>query len=301
MLRTFFCNRFQWHFQSYIHTNASASSPSQMLKKKVMQMKKVKKYKAQEVVVKVPESKAFLDTATVPMVLTAVAIALFMKLLMMYDDSQEQERIESKARKAPPEQGTVRMLSREEWEEIQEVRPRTPFESKIARPNARIRTGDPLHVDDVKDWSIDVLTDAFTRVEESIQHNLKYENLKSQAKVFQVHLETTKKSLSASKKMKESIVLVNKQNNTLKQIIKENGMDVEILFKAKATADPYLASHGDASKEEEAIINNLNIITEDLVCSGIIEAKNIVGKSITEVATEIEKESASGCGELVND
>jgi len=42
-------------------------------------------------------------------------------------------------------QGTVRMLSREEWEEMREVRPRTPFESKLARPNARIRTGEPVH------------------------------------------------------------------------------------------------------------------------------------------------------------
>lgn len=38
------------------------------------------------------------------------------------------------------------MLTREEWDEIREVRPRTPFESKLARPNARIRTGEPLHM-----------------------------------------------------------------------------------------------------------------------------------------------------------
>ena len=38
------------------------------------------------------------------------------------------------------------MLSREEWEEIREVRPRTPFESKLARPNARIRTGEPVRM-----------------------------------------------------------------------------------------------------------------------------------------------------------
>ncbi|KAI3958738.1 hypothetical protein MKX01_023414 [Papaver californicum] len=35
-------------------------------------------------------------------------------------------------------QGTVRMLSLEEWGEIQEVRPRIPFESKLARSNALI-------------------------------------------------------------------------------------------------------------------------------------------------------------------
>lgn len=54
--------------------------------------------------------------------------------------------IERKIKNAPPGQGTVRMLTREEWEEFREVRPRTPFESKLARPNARIRTGEPLHM-----------------------------------------------------------------------------------------------------------------------------------------------------------
>lgn len=53
--------------------------------------------------------------------------------------------IERKIKNAPPGQGSIRMLTREEWEEIQEVRPRTPFESKLARPNARIRTGESLH------------------------------------------------------------------------------------------------------------------------------------------------------------
>lgn len=38
------------------------------------------------------------------------------------------------------------MLNREEWERIREVRPRTPFESKLARPNARIRTDEPVHL-----------------------------------------------------------------------------------------------------------------------------------------------------------
>lgn len=63
------------------------------------------------------------------------------------------------------------MLSREEWDEIQEIRPRTPFESKLARPNARLRTGEPIHMEDVKDWTIDVVTDALTRVEETVKRN----------------------------------------------------------------------------------------------------------------------------------
>ncbi|KAH8489686.1 hypothetical protein H0E87_025059 [Populus deltoides] len=90
--------------------------------------------------VMVPESLSFLDTATMPMILTVVGTALFAKLLMMYDDSHSQEMIERKIKNAPVGQGTVRMLTREEWEEFREVRPRTPFESKLARPNARIRT-----------------------------------------------------------------------------------------------------------------------------------------------------------------
>lgn len=52
--------------------------------------------------------------------------------------------IERKIKNAPPGQGTVRMLEREEWDEFREVRPRTPFESKLARPNAQIRTGEPV-------------------------------------------------------------------------------------------------------------------------------------------------------------
>ncbi|XP_072972848.1 uncharacterized protein [Typha angustifolia] len=122
-----------------------------------------------EFFVATPESAAWLDTASMPMVLTAVAIALFAKVVMMYDESKAQERLERKIRKAPPEQGTVRMLTREEWDEIQEIRPRTPFESKLARPNARIRTGEPIHLEDVKDWTIDVITDALSRVEETVK------------------------------------------------------------------------------------------------------------------------------------
>ena len=63
-----------------------------------------------------------------------------------YDESKSQEMIERKIQNAPAGQGTVRMLTREEWEEIREVRPRTPFESKLARPNAQIRTEEPLHL-----------------------------------------------------------------------------------------------------------------------------------------------------------
>ncbi|XVF18459.1 hypothetical protein REPUB_Repub11eG0023300 [Reevesia pubescens] len=159
-------------FRRFLHT-LSRDGPSETLKKKVAEIEKMKKRrnpKKDQLFVEVPESRSFLDTATLPMVLTVAGIALFAKLLMMHDDSKSQEMIERKIKNAPLGQGTVRMLTREEWEEIREVRPRTPFESKLARPNARIRTGEPLHKEDLKNWTIDVLTDALTRAEDTAKH-----------------------------------------------------------------------------------------------------------------------------------
>ncbi|KAF5191762.1 Tnfaip3-interacting protein like [Thalictrum thalictroides] len=151
--------------------------PSETLKKEIakleMKRKKMKILKKDDLFVEVRESTAYLDTMKLPMVLTFVAVALFAKLLMMYDESKSQEMIERKIRNAPAGQGTTRMLSREEWDEIQEVRPRTPFESKMARPNARLRTDETIRKEDLKDWSIDVLTDALTRAEEIVRRTSK--------------------------------------------------------------------------------------------------------------------------------
>ncbi|GER40371.1 RING/U-box superfamily protein, partial [Striga asiatica] len=106
--------------------------------------RKTRNPRKNKLLVDVPESKKFLHTATMPMILTVVGTALFSKLLMMYDHSTEQEWIERKIKETPG-LSSVRVLTREEWDAIQEVRPRTPFESKIACPNAKIRTGEPLH------------------------------------------------------------------------------------------------------------------------------------------------------------
>ncbi|KAK9725103.1 hypothetical protein RND81_05G122800 [Saponaria officinalis] len=156
-----------------LHT-ISHECPSETLKKKVSDLhkqRKVRNWKKDEFFVETPESMAYLDTATMPMILTCVGVALFAKLLMMYDESRSQELIERKIKNAPPGQGTVRMLSREEWDEIREIMPRTPFESKFARPNARIRTPEGPKKEDVKDWAIDVLMDAVTRTEDSVRHH----------------------------------------------------------------------------------------------------------------------------------
>ncbi|KAL2252227.1 uncharacterized protein LOC105167409 [Sesamum indicum] len=157
------------YFCKNLHT-LSRDGPSDTLRRKVAELEKKRKKrnpKKNQLLVDVPESRSFLDTATMPMLLTVVGIALFAKLLMMHDEATSQERIERKIKNAPAGQGTVRMLTREEWDEIQEVRPTTPFESKLSRPNARIRTGEPLHLEDVKDWTVDMLTDALTRAEET--------------------------------------------------------------------------------------------------------------------------------------
>ncbi|XP_052167042.1 uncharacterized protein LOC127783924 [Oryza glaberrima] len=150
---------------------AADGSPGSLLRRKVAERERARRRprdpSRDEFFVATPESLAWLDSASLPMVLTAAAIALFTKLLMMEHDATDQERGERKIKNSHPDQGKVRMLTREEWDEIQEVRPRTPFESKLARPHARIRTGEPVRLEDVKDWATDMIMDAFTRAEES--------------------------------------------------------------------------------------------------------------------------------------
>ncbi|WVZ21735.1 hypothetical protein V8G54_000279 [Vigna mungo] len=148
--------------------------PTEALKRRALELEKKRKMRQpkskDQFIVTVPESLKYLDTATIPMVVAAVGIALFAKLLMMYDESKSQELLERKIKNAPEGQGTVRMVTREEWEKFREIRPRTPFESTFSRPNSRIRTGEPLRMEDVKDWTTDVLMDALHRVEEYGKH-----------------------------------------------------------------------------------------------------------------------------------
>ena len=68
-----------------MHTT-SHEAASERLKRLVadfQRKKKTRNLKKNEVFVEVPESLSFLDTATMPMMLTAVGVALFAKLLMM--------------------------------------------------------------------------------------------------------------------------------------------------------------------------------------------------------------------------
>ncbi|KAH0743623.1 hypothetical protein KY290_031616 [Solanum tuberosum] len=96
-------------FRRQLHTLSREFGPSETLKRKVAELKVKKKWKdprKNQLFVQVPDSRSFLDTATMPVILTVVGTALFAKLLMM---------------NAPAGQGTVRMLTREEWESVQEV------------------------------------------------------------------------------------------------------------------------------------------------------------------------------------
>lgn len=64
----------------------SHDRPSDTLKRKVAELEKKRKRRhpnKDDLYVDVPESRAWLDTATMPMILTAVGTALFAKILMM--------------------------------------------------------------------------------------------------------------------------------------------------------------------------------------------------------------------------
>lgn len=64
----------------------SREGPSDMLRRKVAEMERKRKKRnihRNDLYVDVPESKKWLDTASMPMILTAVGTALFAKILMM--------------------------------------------------------------------------------------------------------------------------------------------------------------------------------------------------------------------------
>ncbi|KAL2643456.1 hypothetical protein R1flu_011043 [Riccia fluitans] len=120
--------------------------------------------------VEISESKDFYDTPSLKVGVGLVAVAVIAKLTMMYDESQEEERVERRAREMVELQGTEpRIVSRELWDYLQQLPPRTPFESRIVRDSARIRTGDPVSLEDVKDWAVDVITDSLARKEDSLR------------------------------------------------------------------------------------------------------------------------------------
>ena len=73
-------------FYRQVHTLSREYGPSETLKRKVVELKVKRKQKdprKNQLFVQVPDSRPFLDTATMPMILIVVGIALFAKLLMM--------------------------------------------------------------------------------------------------------------------------------------------------------------------------------------------------------------------------
>ena len=79
----------QRQLQLQFHTMSSHEGPSETLKRKIAELQKMRKsnknlkMKKDQFIVEVPESKSYLDTASLPMILTVVGVGLFTKLLMM--------------------------------------------------------------------------------------------------------------------------------------------------------------------------------------------------------------------------
>ncbi|KAH9307173.1 hypothetical protein KI387_044388, partial [Taxus chinensis] len=92
----------------------------------------------------------------------------------------------------------------------------------------------------------------------------KYEKLKKEAVIFEAHLKNARKSLNSFAQLKEKLIVINKQNNTLRRIIKEHKMDPKVLLKEKIDADATLLSAGDVAREEMNILENINTASRDL-------------------------------------
>lgn len=68
------------------HSPSSSDAPTETLRKRITDLQKSKKRRnpiKNQFLVEVPESRSYLDTATMPMFLAVVGIALFAKVLMM--------------------------------------------------------------------------------------------------------------------------------------------------------------------------------------------------------------------------
>ncbi|KAH9306349.1 hypothetical protein KI387_010753, partial [Taxus chinensis] len=104
----------------------------------------------------------------------------------------------------------------------------------------------------------------------------KYENLKNEASVLNLHLQSARKSVNATIELKEKLVILNKQNNTLRRIINANAMDPDILLKKQAKDDQTLLSAGEVANQEKVILSNIEAIAKDLVQSGVVKESSLV-------------------------
>ncbi|KAH9293494.1 hypothetical protein KI387_041302, partial [Taxus chinensis] len=95
----------------------------------------------------------------------------------------------------------------------------------------------------------------------------KYENLKNEASVLNLHLQSARKSVNATIELKEKLVILNKKNNTLRRIIKENAMDPDLLLKKQDEDDQTLLFAGEVANQEKVILSNIEVAAKDLVQS----------------------------------
>ncbi|GJP31936.1 hypothetical protein CLOM_g16435 [Closterium sp. NIES-68] len=94
-----------------------------------------------------------------------VVVSVLAKLVMMYDESKETDRIARRARRFAEEQEGLDPLTREEWDAVTAARPQTPYDSAFTRTGARIRTGSWPSLGEAYSWGGVVLTDAMKRAE----------------------------------------------------------------------------------------------------------------------------------------
>ncbi|KAH9324793.1 hypothetical protein KI387_004971, partial [Taxus chinensis] len=110
----------------------------------------------------------------------------------------------------------------------------------------------------------------------SCETHSKYANLKNEASVLNLHLQSARKSVNATIELKEKLVILNKHNNTLRRIIKANAMDLDLLLKKQAEDDQTLLFASEVANQEKVILLNIEATEKDLVQSGVVKESSLV-------------------------
>lgn len=96
-------------------------------------------------------------------------IAAVAKLVMMYDESWETERVVKTARRLAEEQEEMegRVMTSEEWVAVQSARPLTPYDSSLPREGAHIRTDARPTMGHIGTWASLVIQHSMKQTEEA--------------------------------------------------------------------------------------------------------------------------------------
>lgn len=116
----------------------------------------------------IPRGPPPLRPTTFEVCIGLAVLAGLTHLLMKYDESLEPDRIAKRAREYAAAQESLSPLSRQEWDSLQSAHPHTPFDSRIPREGAQIRTERPMQWDEVRRWSLGVISNAAKERENSV-------------------------------------------------------------------------------------------------------------------------------------